>query len=296
MAMRLLDAGFELVVCDPDPVMVSPLRDRGAKVAETAREVADHAHIVIASMPKLEVSLEVALGAKGISKGSAIKVYVETSTLGTATVRAIDEGLRSTNIAYLDSPVAGGGGGGGPAAVRAGLMSMLCCGPRQAYERALPALAAIARNVIYLGAHPGMAQIAKLINNHISKAGKVAAFEGVVLGLKAGLDARSLIDFVNLSTGRNVTTMEKFPAVIFSGTFAHSGPLANGLKDAELFLEEAARLGAPVWVARSVAEMYREAAANGYKDLDSMRLIEYMEDLAGVSGENRLGLSAVKPD
>jgi len=295
MAMRLLDAGFALTVCDPNPNAVSPLHARGANIAATAAEVADQAEIVFASLPALEASVEVALGVRGIKHGRAVRVYIETSTLGTATVRTIAEGLRDTEVAYLDSPVAGGGGGG-PAAVRAGLMTILSCGPKQAYERALPALAAVARNVIYLGASPGMAQLAKLINNHISKAGKVAAFEGVVMGLKAGLDARSLIEFINLSTGRNVTTMEKFPAAIFSGTFAHSGPLANGLKDAELYLEEAARLGVPAQVAHSVATVYREAALNGYAELDSMRLIEYMEDLAGVGAEHRLGLKAVKPD
>ena len=110
-------------------------------------------------------------------------------------------------------------------------------------------------------------------------------------GIMGGPMAMRLLD-----AGFALTVCDPNPAAIFSGTFKHSGPLFKGLKDAELFLEEAERLGAPVWVARSVVEMYREAAANGYKDLDSMRLIEYMEDLAGVSTEKRLGPSSRKPE
>ena len=286
MAMRLLDAGFSLTVCDPNPAAVEPFRARGAKVAASAREVADEAQIVFASLPGLKVSEEVALGVNGIAKGSAVAVYAETSTLGTATVNAIAEGLQGTGIDYLDCSVAGGARG--PAGVRAGMMTMLTCGARRGYERAEPALAALTPNLFFLGEKPGMAQLAKVINNHLSKAGKIAAFEGVVMGLKGGLDPKVLIDFINLSSGRNATTLDKFAAAIFSGTFKHTGPLNKGVKDAELFMAEAERLGTPTWLGPSVLAMYKEAAANGYSMRDSMQLIQYMEELAGVEPRRRL--------
>jgi 3-hydroxyisobutyrate dehydrogenase-like beta-hydroxyacid dehydrogenase len=290
MAMRLVDAGFSLTVCDPNPEAAARLTDIGARAAATARKVADSCEIVFASLPGLKISLDVALGAKGISKGSAIKVYIETSTLGTSTVNAIAEGLKATGIDYLDCSVAGGARG--PAGVRDGMMTLLACGARRGYERAKPALTALTPNMFYLGEKPGMAQLAKVINNHLSKAGKVAAFEGVVMGLKGGLDPKALIDFINLSSGRNATTLDKFQAAIFSGTFKHTGPLDKGMKDAELFLEEAKRLGTPTWVGPSVLAMYKEAAANGYEKLDSMLLVKYMEELAGVEEAKRFKQNA----
>ena len=71
-------------------------------------------------------------------------------------------------------------------------------------------------------------------------------------GIMGGPMAMRLLD-----AGFALTVCDPNPAAIFSGTFKHSGPLFKGLKDAELFLEEAERLGAPVWVARSVVEIYR---------------------------------------
>jgi 3-hydroxyisobutyrate dehydrogenase-like beta-hydroxyacid dehydrogenase len=286
MAMRLVDSGFSLTVCDPNPAARARLTDIGARAAASVREVADSCEIVFASLPGLKISLDVALGAEGITKGSAIKVYVETSTLGTSTVNKIAQGLQPTGIDYMDCSVAGGPRG--PAGVRDGLFTILTCGARHGFERARPALTALTKNMFYLGEKAGMAQLAKVINNHLSKAGKVAAFEGVTLGLKGGLDPKALIDFINLSSGKNATTMDKFPAAIFSGTFSHTGPLDKGMKDAELFLEEAKRLGSPTWLGPSVLAMYKEAAANGYEKLDSMLLIKYMEELAGVDQDQRL--------
>ena len=291
MALRLLDAGFPLTVCDPSPAAVAAMVQRGAQVAASPKEVADRAEIVFASLPSQEISQDVALGKTGIATGSAIKVYVEMSTLGTKMVQSIADGLLPSGIGFIESPVSGG-----PLGAKAGTLTAIPCGARTAYERALPALKAIAPNLFYLGDKPGQAQIAKLINNHLGKAGTIAAFEGVVMGLKAGLDPKSLIDFINVSTGRNFTTTDKFPKAIFSGTFKLNGSMYEGLKNARLYLEEAKRLGVPTWMGPGIVEMFQEAADNGYKNRDAMEMIEYVEQLADVDPAHRLsrGMGAKK--
>ena len=65
MAVRLLESGVSLIVCDRNPEVVAPLRERGASVADSPRAVADAAEIVFASMPLAAASMEVALGAEG---------------------------------------------------------------------------------------------------------------------------------------------------------------------------------------------------------------------------------------
>ncbi len=71
------------------------------------------------------------------------------------------------------------------------------------------------------------------------------------------------------------------PESILPRKFKANGSMAIGLKDAELFLEEAKALNVPTWIGPRVLEMYQEAAAAGYKNLESMRMIEYVEKLAG---------------
>lgn len=274
MCGRLLQAGFAVTICEPDDARAQVLVEAGAARAMTPRQVADHAEVVFACLPSREISREAALGDNGVVHGQAIRIYVETSTLGRPDIEALVEGLAPRRIAVVDAPISGGA-----APARAGTLSILLAGPRQACQEIRPALDAMASNVFDFGEAAGRAQVAKLINNLLSSAGLVTAIEGVVMGVKAGLDAQTLIEAINVSTGRNSATLEKFPKAILPRTFTFGGPLTIGLKDMELFLEEAQRQGTPLWVAPRVMALFREAAEHGFKEKDFMRLVEYVESL-----------------
>lgn len=276
MARRILEADFKLTVLDTNPQALSEFHGK-ATIATTPRDVADNAEIVFACLPSPRVSLDVALGSDGVAHGKAIEVYVETSTLGTETMAELEAGLRDSGIVLLDGPISGG-----PPAARTGTLSAVVSGPGDAFAKARPAIEAFANRIFHLGVRPGQAQIAKLINNLLSSVGRVAAFEGAVMGEKAGLDLKTLIDFINVSTGRNSTTLDKFPAAVLPRTFKYGGNLSTGLKDAELIVKEAAALGAPLFVMPKVLELFRDAAAAGYKDRESLRVLEYVEKLAGI--------------
>lgn len=276
MAEQILKAGFKLTVLDTDPEALASFRGT-ARIASSPREVADHAEVVFACLPSPKVSLDVAFGSAGIVTGKAVKVYVETSTLGTETIYKLAQGFDERRIALLDGPISGG-----PPAARTGTLSAVVSGPPQAFAQAEPMIRAFAKSIFRVGDRVGQAQIAKLINNLISSVGRVAAFEGAVMGEKAGLDLKTLIDFINVSTGRNSTTLDKFPAAVLSRTYKYGGNLSTGLKDAELIVNEAAKLETPLFVMPKVLELFREAAAAGYKDRESLRLIEYVEKLAGL--------------
>lgn len=284
MCLRLLQAGFDVTVCEPDARRAQAAADAGALVRATPREVADRAEIVFASLPSRTISHEAALGATGVVHGKALRIYVETSTLGRPDIEVIAQGLTPRGIAVVDAPISGGG-----AAASAGTLSVLLAGPRDACATIRPALEAMASNVFDFGDVPGRAQVAKLINNLLSSAGLVTAIEGVVMGVKAGLDAQTLIEAINVSTGRNSATLEKFPRAILPRTFSYGGPLTIGLKDMELFLEEAQRQQSPLWVAPQVMALFREAAEHGFRDRDFLRIVQYVESLAGgveVKGRN----------
>lgn len=276
LAQRLMTVGAPLIVCDPNAESVEPFVSRGVPVASTPREVADQAEIVLACLPSPAASLVVGLGANGVIHGKRITVYVETSTIGKKTAERLAEGFPDA-IGFVDAPVSGG-----PPGALAGTLSTMCAAPREHFERALPALSLMAKNVFYVGPKPGMAQIAKLINNHLSTAGRIAAFEGLVLAMKAGLDLRALVDVINVSSGRNYTTTDKVPAAIFSGSFKFNGRLAISVKDQTLLLEEANELSVPLWLAPRLLETLQEAAEAGYGDKDGMLLIEHMGARAGI--------------
>jgi len=282
MALRMLDEGVDLTVCDRNPAALAPLRERGAKLADTPVVLADSCELIIASMPSREVSLAVALGDQGVVNGKALRVYVETSTLGSGTIEKIATGLRAKGIGLIDAPVSGG-----PPGARAGTLAVLSSGSEEDFSFALPVLNVLGKP-IYLGAKPGISQVAKIINNHVSAAGRMAVFEGLAMGVKAGLDPKVLNDVLNAGSGRNYTTTHKVPAAILTGLYKYNGPLTIGLKDEALVLEEAERHGAALWLAPRILELYREAAAAGYRDEDSMKVYLFMQSQSLPDGGAKL--------
>jgi 3-hydroxyisobutyrate dehydrogenase-like beta-hydroxyacid dehydrogenase len=273
MARRIHEAGFELTVYDIVEAAVEPFRSRGVAVATSPLDVANRSEVVFACIPSPEASLAVAFGDDGIAKGSAIQLYVECSTIGPDYIGEIAQGLAPTGIAFLDAPISGGIPG-----AEQGTLSTVTAGSPAALERAKPAMLAYARNIFHVADTPGPAQIAKLINNMLSTTSTIAAFEGMVFGAKAGLDVEALLDFINVSTGRNVATMQKIPASIFPRTFG--GKIATGVKDLSLFMKQAEKHGINPYIAPRLQEVFRDAIAAGF-DKETMRIIEYLEQRAG---------------
>lgn len=273
MAMHIHEAGFPLTVFDVAASALEPFRARGVAVAGSPREVADAAKIVFACIPSPEVSLAVAFDDDGVSRGSAIQTYLECSTIGPDAMARIADGMAGTRITLLDAPVSGGVTGAEQAT-----LSVVAAGDAAALARARPAMSAFARHVFHVSDRPGPAQVAKLINNMLSTTGTIAAFEGMVLGAKAGLDVEALLDFINVSTGRNVATMQKIPDSILTRKFG--GKIDTAVKDLALYVGQAEKLGIEPYVASRAQEVFRDAIAAGY-DKETMRVIQYFEECAG---------------
>ncbi len=277
MAERLIDGGYDVTIYDPNPAATAPLVKRGASVARSPRDAAAAADIAFACLPSPEVSRSVALGPDGIAGCNNLAVYVEMSTIGSKIVKQIAEGLSKNGIIVLDAPVSGG-----PRGARAGTLSTMVAGERATFERMKSLFEAIARNVFYIGETPGLGQVTKLANNMISAAGMAAAFEASAMAVKAGVDARVLIDTINASTGRNSATMDKFPASILTRSFDYGGKLSTMYKDIFLCLEEARELKVPMWVGSNVVQLWFHAMTQGRGEEDYTALIKMIEDWAGV--------------
>src|SRR5262249_34427152 len=211
IAERLIDAGYTVRLFDPRAEAMAPLVNRGGMAATSPREAANGAAVSFACLPAPEISRGVAYGPDGVIDSDTLRVHVEMSTIGSKTVKQIAAELAKKNIAMIDSPVSGG-----PRGARAGTLSTMAAGDHAAFERVKPMLQALARNVFYVGDKPGLGQVTKLANNMISAAGMLAAYECSAMAVKAGVDARTLIETVNASTGRNATTLAKFPPSILT--------------------------------------------------------------------------------
>jgi 3-hydroxyisobutyrate dehydrogenase-like beta-hydroxyacid dehydrogenase len=277
IAERLIDAGYRVRLFDPRSEAMAPLVARGGVATASPREAATGAEVAFACLPAPEVSRAVAFGADGVIGAPSLRVYVEMSTIGSKAVKEIAAELATKNVAMIDSPVSGG-----PRGARAGTLATMAAGDHATFERVKPMLQALARNVFYVGDKPGLGQVTKLANNMMSAAGMIAAFECSAFAVKAGVDARTLIETVNASTGRNATTQDKFPASVLTRSFDYGGKLSIMYKDVYLALEEARELGVPMWLGANVVQIWMMGMAQGRGEDDFTSLIRMIEEWAGV--------------
>src|SRR6202051_484645 len=140
MARRLIEAKHRLVVFDTRKDAVDKLVALGAKAASSPKEVADRVETVMASLPSLQASLEVATGKDGVIEGKKVKRFVDLSTVGAQMAVRIHDILAKKNIVQVDCPVSGGVSG-----AEKGTLAVMVSGPRADFETLKPALTVIGK-------------------------------------------------------------------------------------------------------------------------------------------------------
>jgi 3-hydroxyisobutyrate dehydrogenase-like beta-hydroxyacid dehydrogenase len=276
MARRLIEAKHQLVVFDTRQDAVDRLVAMGAKAASSPKEVADRVETVMASLPSLQASLEVATGKHGVIEGKSVKRFVDLSTVGSQMAVRIHDLLAKRNIVQLDSPVSGGVGG-----AEKGTLAVMVSGPKAHAQEVKPALDIIGR-VFFIGEKPGSAQTMKLANNFLSATAVVATSEAVVMGVKSGLDPNVMIEVINAGSGMNTASRDKFPRAILPRTFDFGFATGLMVKDVRLCLDEMKSLGLSMEVAEAVGRLWEVVIRDMGAESDFTCAIQPIEQAAGV--------------
>ncbi|MSQ59684.1 MAG: NAD(P)-dependent oxidoreductase [Betaproteobacteria bacterium] len=276
MAGRLLDAGYTLTIFDTREAAMAPLVARGARAAASPAAVASAVETVIVSLPTPAIVKDVALGAKGVAEGTKVKTVVDLSTTGARVEQEVAAGLASKGIDLVDSPVSGGVAG----ATKGTLAVMVAC--RADKLEALRPVLQVFGKVFYLGEKPGMGQTMKLANNLLSATAMAITSEAMVMGVKAGLDPRTMLDVINAGTGRNSASQDKFPRAVVPRKFDFGFTNALMYKDVKLCLEEGEAMNVPMWVANAVRQSWFLACNEVGPNEDFTAIVKYIEKWAGV--------------
>jgi 3-hydroxyisobutyrate dehydrogenase-like beta-hydroxyacid dehydrogenase len=270
IAARLVAARHNVVAFDTRTDAVDRLV--GAQGASSAKEVADRAETVMASLPSLQASREVASEVAG---GSRVRRFVDFSTVGQTAIEVHDL-LATRGIVAIDSPVSGGVSG-----AEKGTLAVMVSAPRAEFEQLLPVYEIIGRP-FYLGDKPGSAQTMKLVNNLLAATGLIATCEAVAMGVKAGLDASVMIDVLNAGSGGTNASRDKFPRSILPRTFDYGFATGLMVKDVRLYLDEAQTLGVSMEVAEAVARLWEVVIDELGPESDFTAAIKPIERAAGV--------------
>jgi 3-hydroxyisobutyrate dehydrogenase-like beta-hydroxyacid dehydrogenase len=276
MARRLIEAGYQLTIHDKNEAVVVPLVEAGATFADTPAAVASAAEIVLASLPTPPIVQEVAIGPNGVAEGSKVKIFIDLSTTGSIVAKRVADGLASRGIVAVDSPVSGGIAG----AEKGTLAVMVSC-PDDIFVKVKPLLNVIGR-LFFVGTRPGQGQTMKLLNNLLSATAMAITSEAMVMGVKAGLDPRQMVEVLNAGTGRNSATLDKITQYVIPRTFNVGFAIGLLDKDVRLCMEEADALGIPMVVGAAVRQLVAITAAGEGTDADMTALVRVVEKWAGV--------------
>ncbi len=273
---RLLAAGHDLVVFDNSPAALERLREKGAKVATSPRALADQVELVMLCLPMPTIVESVVCAEDGVMHGQAVRVIVDLSTTGPSVTDAVASQAAAHQIEWIGSPVSGGTIG-----AEKGTLTLMASGPEAAFKSAEPVLQVLGKNIFYLGAAPSLGQTMKIVNNTLCAVSIVASCETLVYGAKAGLDPQTMLDVINVSSGRSFATQEKIPQCIVNREFPTRFTTDLLHKDIKLCMEEAEKLGVPMTVSPAARQFLAFAISQGDGPRDYANIIRHIEGWAG---------------
>ena len=277
MAMNVLKAGFPMTVYDINPAAMKPFVDAGATPAKSPKEVADAVEHVFVCLPMPDAVRAVALGDDGLIHGKKIKSYVDLSTTGAVTAREVAAALTEKGVDCLDSPVSGGVPG-----ARAGTVSLMMSGNKDVALRLMPAMMSIGKHPFFLGTAPGLGQTMKVANNYLSAAANISCAEALVMGVKAGVDPKVMLDVVNASSGRSDSSERRYPTFVLKRDFKTGFRQQLLHKDIKLCMQEATAQATPMWIGNTVLSFLHYAMSQGTGNEVSHALVKHVERWAGV--------------
>jgi 3-hydroxyisobutyrate dehydrogenase-like beta-hydroxyacid dehydrogenase len=278
MSERLRQAFGSVVVYDARPEAMASLAGPGVTPCSSPAEVADRADIVGLSLPGPAAVLAAVCGPDGLLAGRPFQTLVDFSTSGPDVAAQIRDPLAKAGIGYVDAPVSGG-----VPAARAGTLSVMLAGAPEALASVDAVLAVVGERRLTVSATPGHAQVAKVINNLLSATAVAATAEVLALAVRSGLDVERLLDVVNVSSGRNTATSDKFPKYVLPRTFDFGFRLDLMVKDVDLCLEQARRLGVSMLLGGTVQQLWRLGAQSLEPGCDSTAIAQLFEGWAGVT-------------
>ena len=276
MAGRLMDAGHRLVVFDAQRAAADALVARGAELGSSPQDVASRADIVLVSLPTPPIVSSVVLGENGIIHGSRAKVVIDLSTTGPSTAALAAAELGKKGIDWVDCPVSGGVAG-----ATNGTLAVIVSAKRPVFERVEPILTVFGK-LFFTGEKPGLAQSAKLANNLLAATALVVTSEAMAMAVKSGVDAKTMIDIINVSSGRNSASQDKFPKAVLTRTFDFGFETGLSYKDVRLCVDEAEAMGVPMVVGAAVRQMLAVTQARFGAKSDFTSIAKVLEEWAGI--------------
>lgn len=274
---RHLDASEHAVtIFDANAEALAAFRDTDTTAAASISEVGQAADVVLLSLPNSNVVEEVTLGEGGLRSAlGAGKTIIDMSSSRPSSTRMLAECLARDGIHMLDAPVSGG-----TLRAKEGTLTMIVGGESSIFDTYAPLLQIFGSQILHVGPS-GAGHLAKSINNLVSATTLASAAEAVRLGAQAGLDPQKLVEVLNASSGRSVSTEVKFPRYILNNAFDDGFAISLMDKDIQIALDAAEELGFETLIGSTIGSVWKDAVDAGFGTKSHTAIYEYLEKRLG---------------
>jgi 3-hydroxyisobutyrate dehydrogenase len=275
MAATLWRAGHALQVFDIDDKKLEALTAVGAGACASVGEVARKSDVVFSSLPLPATVKSVYLGPAGVLESARPgSILIDMSTVDPETTRAVHAAAAARNLKYLDAPVSGG-----YREAENGKLVIIVGGERAAFDEVEDVLSVL--GTAHYAGPSGSGNIVKLVNNVMSMGNVLVAAEAFVVGVKAGMDAKTLFEILRTSAGRSFHFERRFPNIL-ARNFEPGFTVDLARKDLGLAVETARSHEVPVPVMSLLHQLYTASSARGDGGNDFGAIVKLFEAWAKI--------------
>lgn len=270
-AHNLLAAGYRVTGFDISGDALERLKELGGTPAESSAGVAERSDIVLVALPSGSALHDAVAGPSGLVEGAASGlIVVEMSTLPIATKQEARQALASAGAITIDAPVSGTG-------IQADAAEIVVygSGDPDALARVGPVFEVIAKATYDLGDF-GNGSKMKFVANLLVSIHNLATAEAFVLGARAGLDPRRILEVISAGVGSSRIFEIRGPMIV-ADDYPPAARLDMFIKDIGVIGDFGRALGVPTPLLDASLPWYQEAVSSGLGDLDAAALARLLE-------------------
>jgi len=273
VGINLLESGFDLTVYNRTKEKINELRNNGAKIVDSPKEVAENSDLIITIVTDADAVNKVSFGKNGIIEGRHEGLAVaDMSTINPIESKKISKKFLEYNIIKIDTPVMGG-----PNVAKTGELVLMVSGDKNTFDRFKNVFDKISNKTFFLGEN-GTAHLVKLSMNLQITMLALALAEGITLARNADVDPKIFLDILNstyFKTGMSENKAYRMIKDEFNPTFT----LANLKKDISIITDTARSLGISLPMIKKAEEVYAEALKQGFGEMDYTGILAYIKKI-----------------
>ncbi|HEX2923176.1 MAG TPA: NAD(P)-dependent oxidoreductase [Chloroflexota bacterium] len=272
IALNLIRAGHDLTVFDLSAGAVQRLVAAGAIAADSAAAVAEAGEIVLSSLPNPAAVEAVYLGQGGLIEGARPgQLFVDLSSISPSVAKKVASAFAAKDAAMMDAPVSGGVKGATEAT-----LAIMVGGSADAFQRAVPVLNCIGKNVFHVGP-VGTSSTIKILNQLLVGINNAAVTEMIVLGRAAGMDLAQVKEVIDASSGWSRILETEFPKAM-NRDFDTGFGVDLMAKDLRLARDLGKELGVDLPAVQMAVSHFEQASAAGLGKKDVSSAIQLYEN------------------